>query len=89
MSAHDFNYEAALMTSSGARDGINGVDDPVQSRISSDRHVGANHIVVDGSDQTGDHERRIPLCGLIVNFAILAQFLYQSWPFLAKLIRAG
>lgn len=35
---------------SGCHDCIHHLDDPVQSRIRADRHVGATEVVVDGAD---------------------------------------
>lgn len=44
---------------SGGHDGVHHLDDPVQCRVSSDGHVGATEIVVDGADHADDVELRV------------------------------
>lgn len=41
---------------SGGHDGVHHLDDPVQRRVSSDGHVGATEIVVNGADHADDVE---------------------------------
>lgn len=41
---------------SGGHDGVHHLDDPVQRRVSSNGHVGAAEIVVNGADHADDVE---------------------------------
>jgi hypothetical protein len=46
VSPHHLDDKSALVTGGCAADGIDGFGDPVQRRIGSDGHIGAEHIVV-------------------------------------------
>lgn len=47
--AHDLHNEGSLMGVGRADDGVDGLDDPVQSRVRTDGHVCATEIIVNGS----------------------------------------
>ncbi len=57
MASHDFDDEVAVLEGGGAGDGVDGLDDALQSGVGSDGHVGADEVVVDGSADAGDGER--------------------------------
>ena len=87
--AHHLDDEAALVAGRGAGDGVDGLDDPVQRRVGTDRHVGADHVVVDRTDQSGDHQRRVPVGGGLVDRAGRQQLGDQGRPFLAQQVGAA
>ena len=82
--AHHLDDEAALMAGGRAGDGVDGLDDPVQRGIRTDRHVSADHVVVDRPDQAGDHQRRMPVGGRLVDRAGRPQLLDQRRPLLTQ-----
>ena len=59
MPAHHLDDEGALVAGRGAAQRIHRLDDPVQRGVGADRHVGAGHVVVDGSDQTDQTQERV------------------------------
>ena len=50
----------------------------------TDRHIRTDHVVVDRPDQAGDHQRRVPVSGGLVNRAGRQQFRDQGRPFLTQ-----
>ena len=62
MPSHHLNDERALVAGRGAAQGIHRLDDPMQGGIGADRHVGARHVVIDGSDQTNQTQEGVR-CG--------------------------
>ena len=57
--SHHLHDECALVTGRGAAQGIHRLDDPVQGSVGADRHVGARHVVIDGSDQTNETQEGV------------------------------
>lgn len=49
MTTHDLHNEGALMRVSSAGDGIDSLDNTMQSRVRTNGHVRAAEIVIDGS----------------------------------------
>ena len=76
--AHHLDDEAALVAGRRTGDGIDGLDDAVQRRVGTDRHIRTDHVVVDRPDQTGDHQRRVPVSGGLVDRAGRQQFRDQG-----------
>ena len=89
MPAHDLDHETALVAGGRAGQRIDGFDDAVQGGIGADGHVGADHVVVDGAHQPGDHQRRVSLGGGFIDFPGLNQLRQQFRPLLTKQIGAG
>jgi hypothetical protein len=87
--AHDLNDEGPLMTGRGAVDGIQRFGDPVQRRVGADRHVGAEHVVVDRADQPHEPQERVSGGHLGVHLASVHQLRQQLRPLLAEQVRAG
>ena len=56
MTTHYLDDEGSLVAGGGGGEVVNGIDDAVQSRVRADGHVGSNEIVVDGTDESRDHE---------------------------------
>ena len=48
--AHHLDHERALVAGGGAVQGVQRLDDAVQRGVGADRHVGAEHVVVDRPD---------------------------------------
>jgi len=77
------------MTGRGAVDGIQRFGDPVQRRVGTDRHVGAEHVVVDRADQPHQPEERVRGGHLGIDLARVHQLGQQLRPLLAEQVRAG
>jgi hypothetical protein len=77
------------MTGRGAVDGIECFGDPVQRRVGADRHVGAEHVVVDRADQPHQPEERVGGGHLGLHLAGVHQLRQQLGPLLAEQVRAG
>ena len=65
VSPHDLNDESALVAGGGARQGIDGLSDPVQCGVGTDGHIGAVKVVVDGSRKTGEDDSGSPLLSFL------------------------
>lgn len=52
---------------SGGHDGVHHLDDPVQSRVGADGHVGAAEVVVDGADHADNVEHGVTAHRLLVD----------------------
>lgn len=89
VSAHDLHDEGALMRVGCADDGVNRLDDAVESGISADGHVRAAEVVVDGSDHAGNVETLV-LCALLCRDSVrLQKLVQQAAPFDAEQVGAG
>lgn len=50
MSTHDLHNKSPLMGVSSAHNGINGFDNPMQSRVSTNSHVCTTEIIINGTN---------------------------------------
>jgi hypothetical protein len=76
------------MTGRRARDRVNGIGDAVQRRVGADRHVGADHVVVDRTDET--HERQAAVgVGDSTPGAFRHELFKQLRPFPTQCVGAG
>lgn len=50
MSTHDLHNKSPLMGVSSAHNGINGFNNPMQSRVSTNSHVCTTEIIINGTD---------------------------------------
>ena len=89
MASHCLDDEGALLAACGAVDRIERLDDAVQGSVGADRHVGADHVVVDRADQPGQAQHRMRQ-GCVRRYRSLGDELgAQLRPLLAKQVRAG
>lgn len=89
MTAHHLHDECTLMRVRRTNDGINGLDDPMQSRICADGHVRATKIVINRTDHAGDVQYTVLFALLIVDLFVVEQLVQQTAPFLTEQICAG
>jgi hypothetical protein len=87
--AHHLDDEGALVTGRGAVQGVQGLDDAVQRGVGADRHVGAEHVVVDRADHPDQVQVLVRLGRLRVQLARVDQLLEQLRPLLAEQVGAG
>ena len=69
MSTHDFEDKGALMTRGGGDNGVDGLDNSVQCRVSADGHVSAAKVIVNGADHADDVQVAALLALLLGDFA--------------------
>ena len=86
--AHHLDDEGALMARRSALDGIDGLDDAVQSSVGADRHVGADHVVVDGTDQPDQGKASVDVGIDRVHIAGRDEFVQKTRPFSSQLCGA-
>lgn len=67
MASHDLKDKAALVGVGGGSDGVHGLDDAVEGRVSADGHVGATEVVVDGAHHANDVQVGVSLALLLCN----------------------
>ena len=75
------------MRGSGAGQLVDRVQDAVQGSVRADRHVGADHVVVDRTDQADDDEGRMSVRELLRDDALGDQLSHVLGPFAAELVR--
>lgn len=64
MPAHDFQDETALVGVGGRGNGINSLNDPVESWISADSHVRATEVIVNGAHHA--HDVQVGVLGFLL-----------------------
>jgi hypothetical protein len=89
VAAHDLDDEGALVGGGGGGELVDGVDDAVQRRVRADGHVGADHVVIDGADQSDDDQGGVGPRGLLGDGPLGGQLLNVLRPFPAELVGAG
>jgi hypothetical protein len=80
VTTHDLHDEGSLMACCGGGEVVDCRDDVVQSGVGTDRHVGADEVVVDGPHQPGNHEVGMLLGGLLGDLTGADEFIEQTWP---------
>lgn len=88
MSTHDLHDKASLMTGSRCHNGIDSLDDPMQSRIGTDGHVGAAKVIVNRADKSHDVEMRALVALLLRDLFRGDEFVEQRRPLLLEHVRA-
>ena len=88
VASHDLDDECPLVRGSGAGELVDRVQDAVQGGVRADRHVGADHVVVDRADQADDDEGRMSVRELLRDDALGDQLSHVLGPFLTELVRA-
>jgi len=73
----------------GGGEVVDGIDNTVQSSIGTDGHIGSDEVIVDGSDEPGDHEGGVFPGYLGAHLAGVDEFSDQVCPFGAQHIQAG
>jgi hypothetical protein len=89
MAPHHLDDEGSLVAGGGRGEVVDGVDDAVQGGVGADRHVGADQVVVDRSDDPGDHQAGMLVGGLLGEVAALDQLGDQPGPLVAQPVEAG
>lgn len=89
MSTHDLHDEASLMTRRRGHDGIDSLDDAVQSRVGANGHVRAAKVVVDRAHETDDVQVRVLRALFLGYLAGSEQLVEQRCPFAFEHVRAG
>ena len=56
VTSHHLDHERSLVARCSALDRVDRFGDPVQCRVGADRHVGAEHVIVDRADQADDRQ---------------------------------
>ena len=84
MPAQYFDEEGTLVRCRGGGYVIDGVDDAVQRGVRTDRHICADQVVVDGSNQA-DHPKVLMAAGvLIADFPLVAKLTDVLGPLVLK-----
>lgn len=89
MAAHHFNDEGSLVAGRGGGEVVDGIDNTVQSSIGTDGHIGSDEVIVDGSDEPGDHEGGVFPGYLGAHLAGVDEFSDQVCPLGAQHVQAG
>ena len=77
------------MAGCGGGEVVDGIDNTVQSSIGTDGHIGSDEVIVDGSDEPGDHEGGVFPGYLGAHLAGVDEFSDQVCPLGAQHIQAG
>ena len=87
VASHDLDDERALVR--GRRTGqlVDGVQDAVQRSVRTDRHIRADHVVIDRADEADDDEGGVCSCGLGRDDALCCQLSDVLRPLAAELVR--
>lgn len=78
MASHDLKDEAALVGVGGSSDGIHGLDDAVEGRVSADGHVSAAEVVVNGAHHADDVQVGVSLAFLLRDLTCRKPLLINS-----------
>ena len=89
MAAHDLHHERTLVRSCGAGQRIDRFDDAVKGRVSSDRHVRSDHVIVDRSDHARDDQVGVPQSKVRCDLIGLDELREQSGPLGSKQVSPG
>ena len=85
VASHHLDHERALMTRRRALDGVDGLGDAVQCGVSTDRHVGADHVVVDRPDEADERHVAVRIGVCLVDVPFGHQLVEQVRPLRAQL----
>ncbi len=89
MASHYFDDECSLVATCGAGECVRGIDDSMKSGVSADGHVGAVHVVVNGSDHAGNCQKWM-FSGLCwCDLATLQQCGHMLLPLLPQHVCSG
>ena len=83
--AHHLDDERALMARRRALDRVDRLDDAMQGRVGADRHVGAEHVVVDRADQADQGELPVSVGLRLGHVAGGDELVEQPGPLAAQL----
>ena len=85
---HDLDDERALVRGGRRRDGVDRLDDAVEGRVGSHRHVRADQVVVDRADHARQVQPGVGLRGLGRDLPPLDEFGQEFAPQFAELVGA-
>lgn len=89
VSAHHLHDKCSLMRVGSTDDGIDRLDDPVQSRIRTDGHVRSAEIVINGTDHAGNVQALVLGALFLSDLTRRQQFVQQTGPLLPEQVGTG
>ncbi len=89
MPAHDLDDEGPLVARRRRTDAVNRLGDAVEGGVGPDRHIGAEHVVVDRGAEPGERQVRVPFGDLGADPALFHQFGHEAQPFMVEYIGGG
>jgi hypothetical protein len=85
VASHHLDDERALVAGGRTLQRVDGLGDPVQGGVGADRHVGAEHVVVDRPDEADERQLAMGIRLFPVDRPVEDQVVQQFWPLPAEL----